>query len=113
MYDDWIKNGVKPSELTRAKNFLIKSHAFEIDTAQKRLDQRVESELFSLPPDYHSGFVDRVRKVTRQAADHALTHRLSRRDQTIVVVATAKDVRADLAALPHVKELRVVPFDRV
>ena len=38
LYDDWVKNGVKPGELTRAKNFLIKSHAFEIDTAQKRLD---------------------------------------------------------------------------
>jgi zinc protease len=113
LYDDWIKHGVKPSELTRAKNFLIKSHAFEIDTAQKRLDQRVESELFALPADYHSGFVEHVRKVTRAAANQALARRLSRRDQSIVVVATAKDVRADLAALPGVRELRVVPFDRV
>jgi zinc protease len=113
LYDDWIKHGVKPSELTRAKNFLIKSHAFEIDTAQKRLDQRVESELFALPADYHSGFVDHVRKVTRKAADQALTRRLSRRDQSIVVVATAKELRAELAALPNLEELRAVPFDRV
>jgi zinc protease len=113
LYDDWVARGVRPSELTRAKNFLVKSHAFEIDTAQKRLDQRVETELFALPPDYQDGFVDRVRRVTRKAANAALVRRLSRRDQTIVVVATAKDMRKQLAALPNVRELRVVPFDRV
>jgi zinc protease len=113
LYDEWITRGVRPGELTRAKSFLIKSHAFEIDTAQKRLDQRVETELFGLPPDYHDGFVERVRQVTRQGANAALTRRLSRRDQTIVVVATAKELRAELAALPRLSELRVVPFDRV
>jgi zinc protease len=113
LYDEWIKDGVRPSELTRAKNFLVKSHAFEIDTAQKRLDQRVETELFDLPPDYQDGFVDRVRKVTRKDANAALARRLSRRDQTIVVVATARELRKDLAALPRVNELRVVPFDHV
>jgi zinc protease len=113
LYDDWICHGVKPGELSRAKNFLIKSHAFEIDTAQKRLDQRVERELFSLPADYHDGFVERVRAVNRKAANEALTRRLSRRDQAIVVVATASDLKGELAGLPAVRELKVVPFDRL
>jgi zinc protease len=113
LYDEWITRGVRPGELNRAKSFLIKSHAFEIDTAQKRLDQRVETELFGLPPDYHDGFVERVRQVTRQDVNAALTRRLSRRDQTIAVVATAKELRPELATLPKLTELRVVPFDRV
>ncbi|HEX4353745.1 MAG TPA: pitrilysin family protein [Polyangiales bacterium] len=113
LYDEWIVQGVKPAELTRAKNFLIKSHAFEIDTAQKRLDQRVERELFGLPADYHDGFVDHVRKVTRTAANEALVRRLSRRDQSIVLVATAKELKPELASLPHVRDIKVVPFDRV
>jgi zinc protease len=113
LYDEWVRDGVKPAELKRAKNFLIKSHAFEVDTAQKRLDQRVERELFGLPDDYHSGFVKHVSAVDREAANRAVARRLSRRDQAIVVVATASELRAELAALPKVRELRVVPFDRI
>jgi zinc protease len=113
LYDDWVKKGVTPSELRVAKNFLIKSHAFEVDTAQKRLDQTIESELFDLPADYHTGFSGRVAEVTRDSANAALRKRLSRRDQAIVVVATAQQLQPQLRKLPRVRELRVVPFDRV
>jgi zinc protease len=113
LYEEWVSDGVRPSELKRAKDFLVKSHAFEIDTAQKRLDQRVEAELFGLPPDYFEGFVDRVQEVSRKDANAALQKRLSRRDLSMVVVATAKELRKELAQLPKLGELRVVPFDRV
>ena len=113
LYDEWIKYGVTPTELRRAKGFLIKSHAFELDTAQKRLDQRIETELFALPPDYQDGFIDRVRKVDQHAANAALKRRLSRRDLSIVVVATAKELRKQLQDLPGVNEVRVTPFDQV
>jgi zinc protease len=113
LYDDWIKNGIKPSELKRAKDFLVKSHAFEIDTAQKRLDQRVEAELFGLSKDYFDGFVERVQNVTLKEANAALQKRLSRRDLALVVVATAKELRKELATLPGLDEVKVVPFDKV
>lgn len=113
LYDEWIQNGIKPSELKRAKDFLVKSHAFEIDTAQKRLDQRVEAELFGLPANYFEGFVDRVQKVTKKEANAALQKRLSRRDLAIVVVATAKEVKKDLSTLPGLDDVKVVMFDKV
>jgi zinc protease len=113
LYDEWVRDGVKPSELTRAKNFLVKSHAFEIDTAQKRLDQRIEAELFGLPSDYFDGFVSRVQGVTRKDANAALQKRLSRKDLAIVVVATASELKKELEGLPGLKELRVVPFDTI
>lgn len=113
LYDDWVQNGIRPSELKRAKDFLVKSHAFEIDTASKRLDQRVEAELFGLPQGYFEGFVDRVQRVTRKDANAALRARLSKRDLAMVVVATAKDVRKDLSTLPGLNDVKVVPFDKV
>ncbi|HTU59474.1 MAG TPA: insulinase family protein, partial [Polyangiales bacterium] len=113
LYDEWIKNGIKPSELKRAKDFLVKSHAFEIDTAQKRLDQRVEAELFGLSKDYFDGFVERVQKVTRKEANAALQKRLSRRDLALVVVATAKELRKELGTLPGLDDVKVVSFDKV
>jgi predicted Zn-dependent peptidase len=84
-----------------------------MNTAQKQLDQSVENELFELPADYHSGFSARVAEVTRDSANAALRKRLSRRDQAIVVVATAQQLQPQLRKLPRVRELRVVPFDRV
>ena len=113
LYDDWIQNGIRPSELKRAKDFLVKSHAFEIDTAAKRLDQRVEAELFGLPERYFESFIDRVQSVTRKDANAALKARLSKRDLAMVVVATAKDVRKDLAKLPGLNDLKVIPFDKM
>lgn len=113
LYDDWVQNGVKPSELKRAKDFLVKSHAFEIDTAQKRLDQRIEAELFGLPADYFDGFVRRVQGVSRADANASLQKRLSRRDLAITVVATASQLREELEGIARFDEVKVVPFDRV
>jgi zinc protease len=113
LFDAWVHKGVTASELRVAKSFLVKSHAFEVDTAAKRLDQSVEIEVFELPADYHSGFVSRVQEVTVASAHAALQTRLSRRDQVITVVATAKELRAQFAKLPRVEKVSVVPFDRV
>ncbi len=113
LMEEWIKGGVKPSELRVAKSFLEKSHAFEVDTAQKRLDQRIETEVFGLPEDYHSGFTARVHGVNVQSANAALKKRLSSDDLAIVVVATAKDLRSELAKLPGIRSVEVVPFDRI
>jgi zinc protease len=113
LYEDWIARGVRPAELAIAKSYLVKSHAFEIDTAAKRLDQRVEEVIFNLPPDYHDGYPQHVTDTTRADVNAALRKRLSRRDLAIVVVATAKDVERDLAKLPGVSSVSVVPFDRV
>jgi len=113
LYDEWISQGIKPSELRMAKSYLIKSHAFEVDTAQKRLDQLVETELFDLPADYHTGFNARVAAVTKESANAALKRRLWRRDQAIVMVATAKELEPQLRKLPRVSDVSVVPFDKV
>lgn len=113
LMEQWVDGGVTASELRVAKGFLEKSHAFEVDTAQKRLDQRVETEVFDLPADYHSGFTKRVHAVNVSVANAALQNRLSHDDLAIVVVATAKDLRAELAKLPRVRSVEIVPFNRV
>jgi zinc protease len=113
LYEEWVAEGVKPSELRRAKSFLVNSHAFEIDTAQKRLDQRIEAELFGLPADYFDAFVSRVKRVSVADANAAMTRRLSRRDLAITVVATANELEAQLSNVPGVRETQVVPFDKV
>jgi len=39
------------------KQYLTRSHAFDIDTARKRVHQKLEAELYELPPGYHSRYI--------------------------------------------------------
>jgi zinc protease len=113
LYDKWIDQGLRAPELIACKRYLQKSHAFEIDTAGKRLDQKLDVELFGWPKNHHSGFVDAVAKTTRDDVGRALEHRLSREDQLITLVATASQIIPELEKLPNVAKIETIPFDRV
>lgn len=109
---DFVTDGVAQEELDFIKSYLVRSHAFEVDTAPKRLGQAVEVELLDLPADYHSGYVDHVRGVTLTGANTAARTRLTTKDIVLIVVGTAsltldsvKSTIGDLASTT------VVPFD--
>jgi hypothetical protein len=51
--------------------------------------------------------------VTRADANQALQKRLSRKNLAMTVVATASQLRPELAALKGLDDLKVVPFNRV
>jgi zinc protease len=113
LYQRWIERGINARELSSVKRYLEKSHAFEIDTAAKRLDQRIDIELLGWPATHHSRFVERMRRVTREQVRRALPRRLSLRDQVITMVATADELVPELEKLPDVEKIEVVPFDRI
>jgi zinc protease len=113
LYDQWVERGLTAKELAACKRYLQKSHAFEIDTAAKRLDQLLDIELFGWPKRHHTGFVEDVSKTTRADVGSALERRLSRSDQLITVVATAGQLGKELERLPGVAGLEVIPFDRI
>lgn len=108
-----VDKGITARELSFIKNFLVRSHAFEIDTAPKRLGQAVETEVLRLPADYHSKFLDHVRGVDLGAANAALKQRISTTDLVVVVVGTAADLLEPVkGAIPDLAGAEVVPFDR-
>ena len=49
LIEDWVKGGVTPAELAFIQRYLVRSHAFEVDTAPKRLHQALDVELLGLP----------------------------------------------------------------
>ncbi|MBN1656717.1 MAG: insulinase family protein [Deltaproteobacteria bacterium] len=108
-----IDQGITRNELAFAKDYLIKSHAFEIDTAAKRLGLAMETELFRLASDFHSRFVEKIRAVTRDQVNQALKKRLSKRNLAIVIVATYEDIRKQLESFSGVTSISVVPFDEI
>lgn len=112
LLDAWVTDGVSAHELRFAKSYLSKSHCFDIDTAPKRLDHRVDLQLFDQPVEHYTKFSEHIRAVTITAANAAIKKHIDPRRLAIVVVATAKEVEAQLRALPGVNELQVVPYDR-
>lgn len=111
LYERWVASGLSARELAAAKRHIVKSHAFEVDTAAKRLERRIDEIAMRLPRGYHDRFVPSVRRVTGGAVARALRRRLSTRDLVITVVATAKTLLPELRTLPGIDRIDVVPFD--
>jgi len=112
LLDHWVAGGVTPREVSFIQRYLVRSHAFDVDTAAKRLHHALDVELLALPPDYFSGWVQRVREVTPEAASAAVKNRIHTENLLAVVVGTASQVLDPLrSAVPGLTEASVVPFD--
>jgi zinc protease len=108
----WRKDGITQGELDFAKKYLVRSHAFEIDTARKRVHQKLERALYDLPDDYHAGFLDKVQAVTLADANAAVKERISEDNLVVGVVGTHAEVGEALTkAVPNLTGSDVVPFD--
>jgi zinc protease len=109
-----VGDGLTDDEVARASDYLVKSHAFDLETAEKRLEPQLETALYDLPRDYFPRFVEQVRAVTTGAAADAVRARIAKDDLSIALVATATDeLMAGLAALPGVRAVERVSVERV
>ncbi len=112
LLETWVEHGVTPREVSFMQRYLVRSHAFDVDTAPKRLHQALDVELLGLPPDYFTGWIARVNAVTPEAATAAVKKRIRPDDLLCVVVGTAAQVNDALkASVRGLAEASVVPFD--
>jgi zinc protease len=112
MLSDFVTKGVTPHEVTFMKKFLGRSHAFDIDTATKRLHQALDVELLALPADYYDGYVGHVQAVQPEAANASIPARLSPANLRVVVVGTKDDLFDKVKEkIPDLEQADVVPFD--
>jgi len=96
MLEAFRKQGLKKSELGWAKRYLMRSHAFAIDTAAKRVGLRLDSALYELPENYYSGYLDALRGVTLEQANEAVRARLSDENLLVAVVGTESVLGEDV-----------------
>lgn len=109
---DWHSGGVTPRELSFVKNYLGRSHVFEVDTASKRVHQRLEADAYGLPPGYHERYVERVKAVTKDEADEAVRRRLDPSRLVIALVGTHAALGATIEkAAGALDSCTVLPFD--
>jgi zinc protease len=106
------RDGITETELEFVKRYLVRSHAFEIDTARKRVHQRLEEILYDLPEGYHDTYLQRVEAVTLEAANAAVQRRISEDDLVVGVVGTHAELGAAIGdAIAGLKETTVEPYD--
>ncbi|HXN31989.1 MAG TPA: pitrilysin family protein [Polyangiaceae bacterium] len=112
MLEAWVDGGVLAREVAFIKRYLVRSYAFEVDTAAKRLHQALDVELLALPKDYYSGWIEHVTAVSPEGASAATKNRIHTENLLVVAVGTASQVLEPLrGAVPNLAEASVVPFD--
>jgi zinc protease len=108
----WRSGGVTAEELEFTKRYLVRSHAFEIDTARKRVHQPLDEVLFDLPAGYHSHYLDAVTATSLEAANTAVRARIPEDDLVVGVVGTYAEIGDAVAkSIPKLDRVSVVPFD--
>jgi zinc protease len=107
-----VEEGLTEDELRFAREYLRRSYAFEIDTAKKRLQQRLDCELFGLPEDFHRRTLDRIGIVDAAEASAAVRRRLDPRALWVAVVSSDGKLVEDLRAATAWDAIHVEPFDR-
>ncbi|MBM4376249.1 MAG: insulinase family protein [Deltaproteobacteria bacterium] len=107
-----VEDGLTDDELRFAREYLRRSYAFEIDTAKKRLQQRLDCELFCLPEDFHRRTLERIGTVDAGEASAAVRRRLDPGALWVAVVASDGKLVEDLRATTRWDAIQVEPFDR-
>jgi zinc protease len=104
--------GLSADEVEFVKNYLVRSHAFEIDTPRKRVSHPLEEVLFDLPAGFHASWVTEVRAVTAESVNAALARKMPDEDLVVAAVATRSEVgEAIAAAIPGLVDVTVLPPD--
>ena len=112
MLEKWRSDGLTQEELDRAKNYLVGSHAFAIDTAGKRVGLKLDSELYRLPEGYFDAYVENVKRVSLEEANAAVRNRLSADNLLVTVVGTESDIGKPIRdAIPNLAKSDVIAFD--
>jgi zinc protease len=112
MLHELRERGVTKKELSWAKRYLTRSHAFAVDTPAKRVGLQLDAKLYDLPEGYYERYLERVAATTLDEVNDALRTRLPEQDLLVVVVGTAADIRSAVeTAIPELSETEVVRFD--
>lgn len=112
LLEQLVEEGITPKELSFAKKSLMRSHAFSIDTAAKRLGLALDTALLALPEDYYTDYEARVSRVTLEETNAALRARLDPTRLVIALVGAASQLREQmLSTLGTLSSVSVVPYD--
>jgi zinc protease len=104
--------GLSESEFDWARRYLVRSHAFAVDTAAKRVGLALDAELYNLPPGYYTRYLENLRAATLEQANLAVRQRFSDENLLFSVVGTEATTFSDVKnAIPNLANAEVVRYD--
>jgi predicted Zn-dependent peptidase len=98
LYVALMEWGVTTEQVAFFRDFLIGSHASEMDDPAHRLDARVSAEMAGLPADWVDTLPARLAAVKPAAVNAALKRKVRARDLAITMVASAPVMKKLLGA---------------
>lgn len=96
-WQDYVRNGLKKDELSLAQESLVNSYPFEFESSEKRLGQKVYSELYSVPVLNQEDYKKTLESIGNKDLKKALKDRQTEKGWLMVLVAD-KDVVEKLLA---------------
>lgn len=108
LFAAWVRDGVSDDELAYARDSILNSAAFFVDTPLKRLNYELRKARIGADP---LGLMDAVRTVSLEDVRAAVSRDFDPEVTHAVIVATASDVRDQLVELMGEGAVSVVAYD--
>ena len=112
MLRDFHDHGITQAEFDFARGSLINNSGFDYDTPAKRVENKLLERTLDLPDGFMKTYADHLSKLQLTQVNDAVKHFVDPDHMTTVVVATASQVKDDLAKAVGVPadQVAVVPY---
>ncbi len=104
-------DGLKDDAFAFAKNYLIRSYPFMIDTPERVLSQVLTNRFLGRADDYLPKYISRIEAITSKMAREAALRHLQSKDLVISVLCTAKDFKDKIGPELGAQKVTVVPYN--
>ncbi len=112
LLEQWQTEGLKTSELSFAKRFVRRSRVFEVDTASKRVHQKLDALLLGLPEGFHDRWHERAAQATLEQCTQAARAWIDPSSVVVALVGSREELGAAVRdAIPGLQQELHLPFD--
>lgn len=111
LFEDLKTKPLDKKEVEFARQYIINSFAFRIDTPEKLLDEAIRADLHGWPDDYLETYVDKIKAVSLEEVNQAVQTWLDPENFLMVMLCTAAGFEEPMRTIPGVTTVKVVPHD--
>jgi zinc protease len=105
--DNLTKQPITDEELQRAKDAILNTFIFRLDSPDKILGERMTYEYYGYPPDWLDKYQAEIKKVTAADVNRVATKYLHKDQLAVLVVGNTKDFDKPLSSLGPVKNIDI------
>jgi zinc protease len=105
--DDLAKHPISEEEIQRAKDAILNTFIFRLDSPDKILAERLTYEYYGYPPDWLDKFQAEIKKVTAADVNRVAAKYMHRDQLAVLVVGNTKEFDKPLTSLGPVKEIDI------